>query len=80
MKESVYKAIITTVYYDDDEEKNQFETIIVWAKDEIDIGRALKDRYGDTLVSYEVKWLNEGVLVLPEDADIIEKIIAENSY
>lgn len=80
MEESVYKAIITAVYYDDEEQKNRFETIIVWAKDEIDIGRALKNRYDDTLVSYEVKWLNEGELVLPEDTDIIEKIIKENTY
>ena len=75
-----YKIVATVVFYDEDEKTNQCETIIFWAKDEVGVGKILKDRYGDAVVSYEVKWLNDGVLLLPDDADVVEKIINENSY
>lgn len=80
MKKTAYKAIIKVIYYESEEQKNLTEIIIIWAKNEVEVGKILKDRYGDTIVSYEVKWLNEDVLLLPDDADVVEKIINENSY
>lgn len=80
MKKTAYKAIIKITYYESEEQKNLAEIIIIWAKNEVEVGKILKDRYGDTVVSYEVKWLNDGVLLLPNDTDVVDKIINENSY
>lgn len=80
MKKTAYKAIIKVIYYESEEQKNLTEIIIIWAKNEIEVGKLLKDRYKDTVVSYEVKWLSDGVLLLPDDTDVVDKIINENSY
>lgn len=80
MKKTAYKAIIKVIYYESEEQKNLTEIIIIWAKNEVEVGKLLKDRYGDAVVSYEVKWLNDGVLLLPDDTDVVDKIINENSY
>lgn len=75
-----YKVVVTVIFYDEDEKTNRCETIIFWAKDEVEVGKMLKNEYGDTIVSYEVKWLSEGKLLLSDDADVVEKIIKENTY